>query len=238
LQAEARRRSRINERLDALRKLVPHTERANTAAFLEDVVRYIQRVQHRVLELELKLGLPPTVTLPAQPITFGDSATPEGTLVTTTSQGGIDRVALHAVLQQAAATVAAMPAAAGPSSGGGGGPGGAAAAVVQASNAPVLPSVSEELAMAAQLAPPLKNDSVAEKATMAESQPPAAHAAAAAAAATAVTTAPAVNNHAANGVKRHQVGTQQPPVEFKEEDGYAAEHPTKRRKGTERKQHN
>lgn len=44
-QAEARRRSRINERLEALRQLVPHTERANTANFLEELVAYVQRMQ-------------------------------------------------------------------------------------------------------------------------------------------------------------------------------------------------
>jgi hypothetical protein len=46
-QAEARRRLRINERLEALRQLVPHTERANTANFLEEVVQYVQRLQVR-----------------------------------------------------------------------------------------------------------------------------------------------------------------------------------------------
>lgn len=167
-QAEARRRSRINERLDALRKIVPHTERANTAAFLEDVVRYVQRLQHRVLELELKLGLPTTVTPPSVPIAFGESTTPDGTVMTTTTNApGIDRMALHAVLQQAAATVAAMP----------GAPQGGA----QQSSAPgalqiqnntgtqrALPSVSEELAMAAQLAP---MGDTSTKAMMAESQP-------------------------------------------------------------------
>lgn len=180
MQAEARRRSRINERLDALRKIVPHTERANTAAFLEDVVRYVQRLQHRVLELELKLGLPTTVTPPTVPIAFGESTTPEGTVMTTTTNApGVDRMALHAVLQQAAATVAAMP---------GAPPGGG----LQQSSAPgamqipnnnttnnnnnnnhvgaqrALPSVSEELAMAAQLAPMADT---AAKAMMAESQP-------------------------------------------------------------------
>jgi len=171
LQAEARRRSRINERLDALRTIVPHTERANTAVFLEDVVRYVQRVQHRVLELELKLGLPPTVSPPTVPITFGDSSTPEGTLATNNSQQGIDRLALQAVLQQAAATVAAMP----PS-----GPVGAAPPRTVAAptlNSPLLPSVSEEMAMAAQLAP--ENEVAAERATMDESQLPAAVTAAA-----------------------------------------------------------
>lgn len=34
-------------RLEALRQLVPHTERANTANFLEEVVGYVQRLQVR-----------------------------------------------------------------------------------------------------------------------------------------------------------------------------------------------
>ena len=74
-------------------------------------------------------------------------------------------MALHAVLQQAAATVAAMP--------------GGGAHIVQQSSAPgsmqhnngtqrALPSVSEELAMAAHLAPA---PDTAAKAMMAESQP-------------------------------------------------------------------
>ncbi|KAL4448569.1 hypothetical protein ABPG75_005788 [Micractinium tetrahymenae] len=74
-QAEARRRSRINERLEALRQLVPHTERANTANFLEEVVAYVQRLQRRVVQLEQQQGLPPSVQLPARAITFSDDTT-------------------------------------------------------------------------------------------------------------------------------------------------------------------
>ena len=44
LQAEARRRSRINERLEALRRLVPHTRRANTANFLEECAAYVHNM--------------------------------------------------------------------------------------------------------------------------------------------------------------------------------------------------
>jgi hypothetical protein len=75
----------------------------------------------------------------------------------------------------------------------------------------MLPSVSEELAMAAQLAPPIVNESAAERATMAESQPAAAAAAAAAAA-----------DDVANGGKRHQIP-----------EGDAPEVQTKRRRETE-----
>eukprot|EP00192_Tetraselmis_astigmatica_P020515 CAMPEP_0117665248 /NCGR_PEP_ID=MMETSP0804-20121206/9704_1 /TAXON_ID=1074897 /ORGANISM="Tetraselmis astigmatica, Strain CCMP880" /LENGTH=207 /DNA_ID=CAMNT_0005472639 /DNA_START=253 /DNA_END=876 /DNA_ORIENTATION=+ len=52
--AEQRRRTRINERLDRLRTIVPHADRANTAAFLEEVINYIQSLQKRVLELDPK----------------------------------------------------------------------------------------------------------------------------------------------------------------------------------------
>eukprot|EP00887_Chlorella_sp_A99_P004309 scaffold15.g4309.t1 len=65
-QAEARRRSRINERLEALRSIVPHSERANTATFLEEVVTHVQHLQRRVAELEAKLGLRPSLALPQQ----------------------------------------------------------------------------------------------------------------------------------------------------------------------------
>ncbi|GAX79374.1 hypothetical protein CEUSTIGMA_g6816.t1 [Chlamydomonas eustigma] len=53
--AEQRRRTRINERLDLLRKMVPHTERSNTASFLEEVLKYIDSLKSRVVELELAL---------------------------------------------------------------------------------------------------------------------------------------------------------------------------------------
>ena len=43
-------------RLDRLRSVVPHADRANTAAFLEEVINYIQKLQQRVQELES--GLP------------------------------------------------------------------------------------------------------------------------------------------------------------------------------------
>ena len=39
-------------RLDRLRSVVPHAERANTASFLEEVIKYIQDLQKRIQELE------------------------------------------------------------------------------------------------------------------------------------------------------------------------------------------
>lgn len=53
--AEQRRRTRINDRLELLRKMVPHAERANTACFLEEVIRYIDSLQRRNTELEKSL---------------------------------------------------------------------------------------------------------------------------------------------------------------------------------------
>eukprot|EP00200_Dunaliella_tertiolecta_P006047 CAMPEP_0202358128 /NCGR_PEP_ID=MMETSP1126-20121109/11889_1 /ASSEMBLY_ACC=CAM_ASM_000457 /TAXON_ID=3047 /ORGANISM="Dunaliella tertiolecta, Strain CCMP1320" /LENGTH=475 /DNA_ID=CAMNT_0048951167 /DNA_START=106 /DNA_END=1533 /DNA_ORIENTATION=- len=50
--AEARRRNRINERIEALRKLVPNDPRANTATFLEDVIKYILSLQDSNEKLE------------------------------------------------------------------------------------------------------------------------------------------------------------------------------------------
>ncbi|GAX78548.1 hypothetical protein CEUSTIGMA_g5988.t1 [Chlamydomonas eustigma] len=50
--AEQRRRTRINERLDMLRKMVPHTERSNTAVFLEELINYINLLKMRMSELE------------------------------------------------------------------------------------------------------------------------------------------------------------------------------------------
>ena len=45
-------RSHAACRLDRLRLVVPHAERANTASFLEEVITYIQGLQKRIAELE------------------------------------------------------------------------------------------------------------------------------------------------------------------------------------------
>ncbi|CAL5221335.1 g3510 [Coccomyxa viridis] len=64
--AEQRRRTRINDRLDRLRQVVPHAERANTASFLEECITYIQNLQKRIAELEQLAGLTQaTVSHPA-----------------------------------------------------------------------------------------------------------------------------------------------------------------------------
>ncbi len=55
-------------RMEALRQIVPHSDRANTAAFLEDVVKYVEGLQARVRELEGRLNLPQSVPNPVIPI--------------------------------------------------------------------------------------------------------------------------------------------------------------------------
>jgi len=55
---------------------VPHAERANTAAFLEEVINYIQKLQHRIQELES--GLPAsdkTLQLPVASVDAGTAGT-------------------------------------------------------------------------------------------------------------------------------------------------------------------
>lgn len=44
-----------------LRQLVPHSERSNTAVFLEEVFRYLKSLQGRVRDLETRLNVPPTL---------------------------------------------------------------------------------------------------------------------------------------------------------------------------------
>jgi len=116
-------------------------------------------MQHRVVELERSLGLAPSIVPSTAPLAFCD-ATPEAT-AGTSSSAGVDRLAIHAVLQQAAAVVAGLPT---PMSNNTNQrpPGQAGRAET------VLPSASEELAMAAHLAPPREDRSGA---TMAESRP-------------------------------------------------------------------
>ena len=50
--AEQRRRSRINERFERLRQIVPHCERANMASFLDVVIDYIQDLQMQIKDLQ------------------------------------------------------------------------------------------------------------------------------------------------------------------------------------------
>ncbi|GFR50495.1 hypothetical protein Agub_g12760 [Astrephomene gubernaculifera] len=76
--AEQRRRTRINERLELLRKLVPHAERANTACFLEEVIKYIELLKRRQYELEKALetatGKPISSSLTLQGIQSANNA--------------------------------------------------------------------------------------------------------------------------------------------------------------------
>ncbi len=56
----------VARRLDRLRQVVPHAERANTASFLEECITYIQNLQKRIAELEQLAGLTQaTVSHPA-----------------------------------------------------------------------------------------------------------------------------------------------------------------------------
>ena len=48
-----------------MRGVVPHAERANTAAFLEEVINYIQKLQQRVQELESGLPASDKTQMPA-----------------------------------------------------------------------------------------------------------------------------------------------------------------------------
>lgn len=53
-------------RLDSLRRLVPHAERANTATFLEEVIRYISNLQKRNTEMEHMIAQLQHAPLPGQ----------------------------------------------------------------------------------------------------------------------------------------------------------------------------
>lgn len=163
--------------MDALRKIVPHTERANTALFLEDVVKYVQRLQTRVAELENKLGLPPSVRPLAAPILFnvttginmgGDEVTEVTVDVATASprQTGPEKRMMETTRSRSG-EIKEVPPALGTTTGPGPVPPQAMLANRTVENA-VLPSISEELAMAAQLAP---SKEYLGEATMAESQP-------------------------------------------------------------------
>jgi len=67
-QAEARRRSRINDRLNLLRQLIPNAARANTCEFLDMAIDYVKRLQLRVIDLERQL-----MVLPSDPKGGGSS---------------------------------------------------------------------------------------------------------------------------------------------------------------------
>lgn len=92
--AEQRRRTRINERLDKLRELVPHAERANTAAFLETVIEYIQELQ-ALLKCGPSRGMagakPPGATGPgAVPVVGPSSVVGSGPYGVATPGGGFE----------------------------------------------------------------------------------------------------------------------------------------------------
>ena len=63
-------------RLDLLRKMVPHTERSNTACFLEEVLKYIDALKSRVVELESTLQAIQSGKNGPSPLMSGTSAAP------------------------------------------------------------------------------------------------------------------------------------------------------------------
>ena len=94
-------------RLDRLRQVVPHAERANTASFLEECITYIQNLQKRIAELEqlaglthatvshsTSTGLPGHLSMPVPaPISFTAAAQQPGATATgrpSHSQGPLD----------------------------------------------------------------------------------------------------------------------------------------------------
>ncbi|KAK9915087.1 hypothetical protein WJX75_004589 [Coccomyxa subellipsoidea] len=86
--AEQRRRTRINERLDRLRQVVPHAERANTASFLEEVITYIQGLQKRIAELEqAAAGGQPNTQPGTPPAVSGGHASEAGGASPASSEG-------------------------------------------------------------------------------------------------------------------------------------------------------
>lgn len=62
--AEQRRRNRINERLDQLRTLVPHTEGSNIAGFLDQVIEYVMKLQQQ-LNIKPAQGADDKVAVPS-----------------------------------------------------------------------------------------------------------------------------------------------------------------------------
>lgn len=74
-------------RLERLRKIVPHAERANTATFLEEVIKYIEKLQAQVAELTGQ-PLPTPAAMAPQP-TATASQQPSGAAPTATVGTGL-----------------------------------------------------------------------------------------------------------------------------------------------------
>lgn len=87
--AEQRRRTRINERLERLRKIVPHAERANTATFLEEVIKYIEQLQAQVTELSGGTVTPGQAPSSGHPPPATQSLQPSGAVPTATIGTGL-----------------------------------------------------------------------------------------------------------------------------------------------------
>ena len=87
-------------RLDRLRQVVPHAERANTASFLEECITYIQNLQKRIAELEQLAGLSQaTVSHPASTAGAGPPSLPVPVLIS--ASGAAQQPGSSAVVGQA-----------------------------------------------------------------------------------------------------------------------------------------
>ncbi|CAI5969532.1 unnamed protein product [Closterium sp. NIES-65] len=65
MEAEQRRRARISDSIDALKRLVPHQGRTNTAAFLAEVYDYIESLHSRIRRIEEATNSAEQPSLPA-----------------------------------------------------------------------------------------------------------------------------------------------------------------------------
>mmetsp|Transcript_4206 Transcript_4206/g.10820 ORF Transcript_4206/g.10820 Transcript_4206/m.10820 type:complete len:278 (-) Transcript_4206:1311-2144(-) len=87
--AEQRRRNRINERLDQLRTIVPHTEGTNIATFLDTVIEYVVKLQQTVRTSPVSqahaVGYPTATIGNAQAIKGAAVDNPAGSTSMTTS---------------------------------------------------------------------------------------------------------------------------------------------------------
>eukprot|EP00798_Chlamydomonas_sp_ICE-L_P016186 gene16186-22347_t len=98
--AEQRRRTRINERLDLLRKIVPHAERANTACFLEEVIKHIDSLKRRVSDLETQLRSKPGMGSMGMPTNNSRGPTPTDNVELGGAWGNSQQQALQQLQQQ------------------------------------------------------------------------------------------------------------------------------------------
>ncbi|GJP50137.1 hypothetical protein CLOM_g9275 [Closterium sp. NIES-68] len=75
MEAEQRRRARISDSIDALKRLVPHQGRTNTAAFLAEVYDYIESLHSRIRRIEDSTNSTEQPSVPAAGANAADSVT-------------------------------------------------------------------------------------------------------------------------------------------------------------------